>query len=603
MLNSHGKRLHDALRRTLDPVTTISGARRLMFSLKELDTQHPLLDAEMICKGGRWHFSAYENIIGNGRMVAPKMLDVDAGRGSHFSFKMNLPPRWWATLKIEFKGALDSKSPTYQKLRRSVRKLGPDLNQTLLDLELQSLESRFESQSAVNQHLRHLTGNLSREIYCIGTIHTTFLKAHDETDFLKQVFENILPLVNVKFGAIHLPQTETDLALVWRSATCREINDEWLQAYLKKRISTVDTCSDTQPVVCRPVYDPVLMTYLRSRKELRDVVFFAEYSLRCRQELCGIGILGFTDQRALIAGVRSFESVLGLTGPYLENHNLRRDFEKQVKLQSREIYEIERRYGVTCENRKEHLQSDQEGASSFAERIFHEVERSRSMALLGELAFGVAHQIRNPLNNLVAALHLIKDEDTTEDEKKTLFDRLTERVETVNRMISEFIRYTRIPELNMTPESINQVLENTLLKFNDWMEMSDIVAKIDFDPDLPKTQLDLYLMDQVFHNIIKNAIEAMMSGGRLKVITRKLQVKHGPKPQLEFIKVSLEDTGAGIDPKDIEKILQPFYSRKGDGLGLGMAIVDHVVRAHGGGVRVKSQPGQGTRVSLYLPIR
>jgi signal transduction histidine kinase len=562
-----------------------------------------LLEGELVRKRGRWRFSVYESIPGKGNTAPPRILDVVSEKVATFHFNLDFSPRWHATLLIEYAGSLNLDSPRYLKLQRRVGKLRQDLLPTLLELELRGLETRFQAQSMANHNLRRHNGKLSREIYCGGAIHSIFVKARDETDFIKRVFENTLPLINAKFGVIHLPQTETHLALMMGDSSSQMILDQWLQNYLRQWTFRVNPRSDMKPVLCRPIYDPQLIAYLRSRKELKNIQFFAEYTIHCRQELSGLGVLAFTDKGSLISGIRSFMSVMALTGPYLENHNLRRDFEKQVKLQSQEIFEIERRYSLIGEGRKDPFQKDQEGSSPFADRIFQEVERSRSMALLGELAFGVAHQIRNPLNNMVAALHLINHEDTPEDEKKVLFEALTERVDTLNRMISEFIRYTRIPELNITPESINQVLENTLAKFNAWMEMSNVLAIVDFDLNLPTSQLDLYLMDQAFHNIIKNAIEAMTSGGRLKVSTRKLQVNHGPKPQSEYIKISVQDSGAGIDPKDIEKVLQPFYSRKGDGLGLGMAIVDHVLRTHGGSVRIKSQPGEGTKVSLYLPIR
>lgn len=603
MMNAHSKMLHDALRQALESVGALSGVQRLALGLTELQCERPLLEAELVRQSGQWLFSVYESVQGDGNTAGSKILEENTKTGAMLHFELDLSPRWHATLRVDCSSTLNSNSPRYLKLQQHVRKLRRHLLPTLLDLELKGLETRFEAQSTANLYLRQNNSILNREIYCSSAIQTIFIKAHDETDFIKRVFENTLPLINAKFGAIHLPQTETDLALIRRDASFHVVLDEWLQSYLRQRISNVNPGSDLQSVVCRPVHDPQLIVYLQSRKELQNNVFFAEYTLHCRQELCGLGVLAFSDKRSLMAGKRSFMSVLGLTGPYLENHSLRRDFEKQVKLQSREIYEMERRYGIISEGRKDHFQSDQEGSLSFTDRIHQEVERSRSMALLGELAFGVAHQIRNPLNNLVAGLHLIKHEDTTEAEKQVLFDALTERVDTLNRMISEFIRYTRIPELNMTLESINQILENILSKFNAWLEMTDILTSVDLDLNLPQVKFDLYLMDQVFHNIIKNAIEAMTSGGRLKVSTRKLQIKHGPKPQLEFVKVSIQDSGEGIDPKHIEKVLQPFYSRKDDGMGLGMAVVDHVLRAHGGSVRIKSQLGQGTKVSLYLPIR
>jgi C4-dicarboxylate-specific signal transduction histidine kinase len=149
-----------------------------------------------------------------------------------------------------------------------------------------------------------------------------------------------------------------------------------------------------------------------------------------------------------------------------------------------------------------------ENQSFFTKLILTEIEHSRNMALLGELASGVAHQIRNPLNNLLGALHLIKDDETPEEERRNLFDQLTERVEIINRMISEFIYYTRITELNRTSENINTVLENSLHSFKSLIEQYNVELITSYERKLPAISLDLYLMNQVFHNIIKNAMEA-----------------------------------------------------------------------------------------------
>jgi signal transduction histidine kinase len=280
-----------------------------------------------------------------------------------------------------------------------------------------------------------------------------------------------------------------------------------------------------------------------------------------------------------------------------------RALKRQVKLKCHDILEMEQRDGPALEYFVRPLSFSGETQSLFAKQTLEEIEHSRKMALLGELASGVAHQIRNPLNNILGALHLIKDSDTSEEERWELFNRLTERVETINRMISEFIHYTRILRLNRTPEEINTTLKNTLHSFKSWIDLANVELITSFDLQLPVINLDLNLMDQVFHNIIKNALEAVNNNGQICISTQKLKMKHGPTPRTEFVEISFQDSGPGIPKEEIKKVMNPFFSRKGDGLGLGLSIVDHVVRAHGGGIRIKSQPGRFTKVILYLPIR
>lgn len=278
-------------------------------------------------------------------------------------------------------------------------------------------------------------------------------------------------------------------------------------------------------------------------------------------------------------------------------------FIQQAKQKPLDIHANKKPKEIISKEPPQQMSSSSESQSVFTKQILKEMEYSRKMALLGELAFGVAHQIRNPLNNFLGAIHLIKDPGTSEDEKQELLDSLTGRVETINRMIAEFIHYTRIRKLSQIPEDINTVLKNSLHNFKDFTDAPHMELKISFDSHLPKVNLDLSLMNQVFRNIIKNALEAMNYKGQLSISIRRLTIKHGPKPRLQFVEILFEDTGPGIPKEDVKKVLYPFYSTKTDGMGLGLSIVKHVVRAHGGAVRIKSELNQFTIVTIYLPIR
>jgi signal transduction histidine kinase len=170
-------------------------------------------------------------------------------------------------------------------------------------------------------------------------------------------------------------------------------------------------------------------------------------------------------------------------------------------------------------------------------------------------------------------------------------------------MITEFVHYTRLPDLKLSSESLNQVLSNTLRSFREWRRLARVDIDEAFDPDLPPTRVDIFLLDQAFHNVIKNALEAIHPHGRIRILTRKLKIRHGPKPHLEFAEVIFEDNGPGIAPEDVDEVIKPFYSKKRDGMGLGLALTDHIIRAHGGAVNVENRNEGGTRVRIYLPIR
>jgi signal transduction histidine kinase len=98
-------------------------------------------------------------------------------------------------------------------------------------------------------------------------------------------------------------------------------------------------------------------------------------------------------------------------------------------------------------------------------------------------------------------------------------------------------------------------------------------------------------------------MEAMRDHGNLWVSTRKLKIRHGPEPHLEFAEIVFEDDGPGMGAEEIDKALNPFYSKKEDGLGLGLPLVEHIVRAHGGALTLENRSTGGVKVMLYLPIR
>lgn len=278
-------------------------------------------------------------------------------------------------------------------------------------------------------------------------------------------------------------------------------------------------------------------------------------------------------------------------------------FRRQAELKRPDVFRPGRSKKQVTKEDSRPIPDTDENKSAFTKEILKEIEHSRKMVLLGELASGVAHQIRNPLNNLLGALHVIKDDETSEEERQELYNGLTERVESINRMISEFIHYTRITKLNRTPEDINTALKNSLRSIKNSFDLSGVELVTSFDFQLPAINIDLYLMDQVFHNIIKNALEAMNYKGKIDISVQKLMIQHGPKPRLEFVEISFRDTGHGIPEEDINKVINPFYSKKSDGMGLGLSIAKHVVRVHGGAVQIKSRPGRFTNITIYLPVR
>ncbi len=534
---------------------------------------------------------------------------------SSFCFPLDLPSRWQGTFMVEFPGIKIISSEQYQTLGDILTEFSHSLYLVLINQEIRASEAQVQEKEAINHELRQTMTDLSKEIYCVSSLFTVLSQSHNVVEIFIRILRTTLPLLRARLGGIYFPETDQCISFHcdgskynrsghYHRLARRTSQQPCFKEYFENQFSRLKTYPEGISFRALPIYDPSFSSSLREHLKFLGIRSVFEFSLCSGNEFFGLGLIGFSENRVPADRSRLFMITLNMTSLFLKNISLMRDLERQVKLKSQDILEMEKQQRFLFDHVSRPFSLSKKGLPVPAERILEEIDRSRRTTLLGELASGVAHQIRNPLNNLVAVLHLIKNKDTTgEEENDQLLGQLTERVETMHKMINKFIEYTRIPELNLTSESINDVLNNTIQTFKGWTDLAEVEVIKSFDPKLSLTKLDLYLMNQAYHNIIKNALEAMYSHGTLRISTRKLEIRHGPKPRLEFVEILFQDSGPGIPEQDIDKVFNPFFSRKEDGIGLGLAIVDHVVRLHGGGVRIENRQDKGTNITIYLPIR
>jgi two-component system sensor histidine kinase HydH len=220
-----------------------------------------------------------------------------------------------------------------------------------------------------------------------------------------------------------------------------------------------------------------------------------------------------------------------------------------------------------------------------------EVARQERLAALGTLAAGVAHEIRNPLSSIkgFATYFGAKFEPGTQD--RELAEVMVGEVERLNRVVTELLDLTRPSELRLAPVTVAELVRHALK-----LVESDCRSRgIDVQARLPELTalLDADRMLQALLNLLLNAIQAMPKGGTLTVSAQRV------KDRLEL---RVDDTGTGIPVQDMDRIFDPYFTTKNQGTGLGLATVRTLAEAHGGQVRVVSEPGQGTRVVLDLPL-
>lgn len=224
-----------------------------------------------------------------------------------------------------------------------------------------------------------------------------------------------------------------------------------------------------------------------------------------------------------------------------------------------------------------------------------ESERLSAVMLL---AAGVAHEIGNPLNSLTIHLQLMERELGEVDEP--LRGHLTELVRVsrqevarLDQIINQFLRAVRPAPPAFERASLVHVLEDTLAFLDPEIRDRDVLVEVDHPPGLPDVTIDPAQIKQVFFNIIRNAVQAMSGGGLLTIRMFNNE---------RFAAATFTDTGPGIAPESIGHLFEPYHTTKEGGTGLGLMIVQRIVRDHGGEVEVRSEPGAGTTVSIFLPL-
>ncbi len=235
-----------------------------------------------------------------------------------------------------------------------------------------------------------------------------------------------------------------------------------------------------------------------------------------------------------------------------------------------------------------------------------ELEKSRKhllqverMAMVGELAAGVAHTIRNPFTSIKMRMFSLARSLDLSDAQNEDLTVISDEIGRIDKIVQNFLEFARPPKLKLAACRLGRLISSVITLLEYRLKQYGVELIYDHNPDLPLVTVDSDRIKEVLVNLITNSCEAMATGGRIYIFeTREQDPDMG-----EVAVITLRDSGPGISEEVIHKITTPFFTTKDDGSGLGLSIVARIVREHSGKLIISSSIGQGAEFKIKLPVK
>jgi signal transduction histidine kinase len=225
--------------------------------------------------------------------------------------------------------------------------------------------------------------------------------------------------------------------------------------------------------------------------------------------------------------------------------------------------------------------------------------QAHKLKAVGTLTAGVAHELNNPINNIMLTSNVLRDDyqELPDDERLEMVDDLVNQSERAQRIVRNLLDFAREGEIEADAHEVQDIIEDTLRLATNQIKLSKVKVKGELDPNLPPIYGDRQQLEQVFLNIVLNALDAMPQGGALSISCSNTSDR-------ELVTVDFTDTGVGIPEHRIADVFTPFFTTKpgATGTGLGLSVSLGIIRQHGGDMKVRSQVGEGTTFSVLLPV-
>jgi signal transduction histidine kinase len=267
-------------------------------------------------------------------------------------------------------------------------------------------------------------------------------------------------------------------------------------------------------------------------------------------------------------------------------------------------------------NEKDKLEKEVREAYERLKETQGQLIQAEKMNAIGQLASGVAHEVRNPLGIIMQGINYLEHKLAGEGRgvHETLF-MLKESIKRADKIIDSLFDFSRATVLELEPRDINSILDVSLSLLRSEFKFDEIKIVMETKKDLPMVMADRNKLEQVFINLLLNAIQSMPKGGKIFIRTydkKLVETKNGIGNREEdyfrvgenAVIVEIEDTGIGISEENMKRVFDPFFTTKGprEGAGLGLSVTKNIITMHKGLIELKSKEGQGTRVMITLKI-